>query len=1041
MKLTSLVLGLLKAARADLSENEAHASLNQAAPEAQKFAEIFQIHATLSSFKGLKTVGMGSTAAGRAPNTDIILPASLQNSKLADTVCRDSALEAADTCPNAATQRYPTYDGSCNNRIDTNRGKSFRPLKRLLKANYGDGFQTVRKSVSGGELPGARDVTNLVESAIAAERTKKASVNHMFTQWGQYIVHDIAHTPVIKAPGGVDLDCNCANPHEECINIPISMDDIQYQMENKTCFGLPRSSPSPDKDCNFNQREQVNQISAVLDANTVYGVSMDLLDDLRDPDSDAGELRVSSTFKGSAHGDMLPQSEEMRSSQKKPFQCPMKLNREKMDCFFAGDKRINENAGLASMHTIFLREHNRVARQLKEVNPHWTSDVIFNETRLIIIAMHQAITYKEYLPLLLGNQMMERYDLDLVPAGYFYGYDASIDSTVSNEFTTAAFRFGHSMIIDQLSLPDADWEEKRPPIVMKDALFNPDAYINSTHSDVDPIMRGLFTDSSQEADLNFPSSMKDFLFAEANKFGKDLFAINIQRGRDHGLRGYNEYREFFGMQRAKDFDELKEIPADVRAKLAVLYDYVDDIDVYVGGLAESHVEGGLVGPLFAHMMAAQFRDLKRGDRFYFENGACETIFTPAQLDELKKVTMASLLCTCTDTQSVQRKPFHPPGRDNPRLACGEIYHLEFSRWRQPYINSNDEFGFRDSGSWTAWFPPVSQPLSLEIDVLQRERPGDLCLNTIASELRYINDEPQVRFMCPAGEIIGSDFPPACLDRGRWTSWFDRANPTGADGSDVELINQLRHERPGELCENPLFMQAQTTDEVPARESGDVFEIFDLERGLVCRGQHQKSGVCHDYRIRYFCPNNSLPDLEAKHRVQQDKIDRGDAAWTPYFTVDEPSEYGDVEYLADMREAMGSGNVCATPLDIQVVAVSGEIDALETGDVFKTMRKDKGFICLNSDQTSGKCKDYKVRYLCPQLNIPEMRQPEGSYYAQEENVAAPTQEEATSNSSVSSNARSKQVNLEGLAQAYGLCKQHGMCCEESTFFEDFVINNS
>ena len=163
----------------------------------------------------------------------------------------------------------------------------------------------------------------------------------------------------------------------------------------------------------------------------------------------------------------------------------------------------------------------------------------------------------------------------------------------------------------------------------------------------------------------------------------------------------------------------------------------------------------------------------------------------------------------------------------------------------------------------------------------------------------------------------------------------------------------------------------------------------------------------------------------------------------------------------MREAMGSGNVCATPLDIQVVTVSGEISALETGDVFKTMRKDKGFICLNADQvtwkpretdaltpiqTSGKCMDYKVRYLCPQLNIPDMMQPrqmdapEGSdsYYVQEE-VAASIQE-ATSNSSVS-NARSKQVNLEGLAQAYGLCKQHGMCCEESTFFEDFVINNS
>jgi len=69
----------------------------------------------------------------------------------------------------------------------------------------------------------------------------------------------------------------------------------------------------------------------------------------------------------------------------------------------------------------------------------------------------------------------------------------------------------------------------------------------------------------------------------------------------------------------------------------------------------------------------------------------------------------------------------------------------------------------------------------------------------------------VRFMCPAGEIIGSDFPPACLDRGDWTVWFDRSNPTGSDGSDVELISQIRHERPGELCEKPLYMQGNTSN--------------------------------------------------------------------------------------------------------------------------------------------------------------------------------------------------------------------------------------
>ena len=64
------------------------------------------------------------------------------------------------------------------------------------------------------------------------------------------------------------------------------------------------------------------------------------------------------------------------------------------------------------MHTLFLREHNRVAKELKEFNPTWSSDTVFDETRLIIAAMHQVITCREYLPLLLGPTYMDRYDLN-----------------------------------------------------------------------------------------------------------------------------------------------------------------------------------------------------------------------------------------------------------------------------------------------------------------------------------------------------------------------------------------------------------------------------------------------------------------------------------------------------------------------------------------------------------------------------------------------------------------------------------------------------
>jgi peroxidase len=369
--------------------------------------------------------------------------------------------------------------------------------------------------------------------------------------------------------------------------------------------------------------------------------------------------------------------------------------------------------------------------------------------------MHQIITYNEYLPAMLGQTYTKRYNLDLASSGYFYGYDASVDASVANEFTTAAFRFGHSMIFDQLSRPSNDWTDEQSPLELKAFVFNPLEYVNQNGSQVEPVLRGLVVDPSLMADTTFPSSMKEFLFAEADKYGKDLLAINIQRGRDHGLRGYNDYREFFGLQRAADFDELLEIPADMRHTLSGLYEHVDDIDLYVGGLAETPVSGGTVGPTFAHMMAAQFRDLKVGDRFYFENGGCETTFTPEQLTELRKITLSSLICTCTDTVEIQKMPFYfatedsesSPNRNaNPRIPCSEIGNLDLSAWQQPYRNADELEGIPDSGVWTAWVPAYGNPPSLDLDVLHRERPTGVCLNAIGAEMRILETgDPQSEF--------------------------------------------------------------------------------------------------------------------------------------------------------------------------------------------------------------------------------------------------------------------------------------------------------
>ena len=158
---------------------------------------------------------------------------------------------------------------------------------------------------------------------------------------------------------------------------------------------------------------------------------------LRDETSDCGELKTSQVFNTMGHGETLPQSSD--------FKCPVKLNLLKDDCFASGDLRVNENAGLASMHTLFMREHNRIVRELKKINPQWKSETCYEEARLVVIAMHQVITYKEYLPRLIGGEYMKKYDLNILSDGYYYGYNSAIDPSISNEFTTAAFRFGHRL--------------------------------------------------------------------------------------------------------------------------------------------------------------------------------------------------------------------------------------------------------------------------------------------------------------------------------------------------------------------------------------------------------------------------------------------------------------------------------------------------------------------------------------------------------------------------------------------------------------------
>lgn len=68
-----------------------------------------------------------------------------------------------------------------------------------------------------------------------------------------------------------------------------------------------------------------------------------------------------------------------------------------------GDGRVNEQVNLALMHTVWLREHNRVAKELARLHPNWSDEALFQEARRVVVAEMQHITYNEFLPIILGT--------------------------------------------------------------------------------------------------------------------------------------------------------------------------------------------------------------------------------------------------------------------------------------------------------------------------------------------------------------------------------------------------------------------------------------------------------------------------------------------------------------------------------------------------------------------------------------------------------------------------------------------------------------
>ena len=346
---------------------------------------------------------------------------------------------------------------------------------------------------------------------------------------------------------------------------------------------------------------------------------------------------------------------------------PLSLCENLGSCFLAGDVRVNEQAALAAIHTLWVREHNLIATRLRVVNPHWDGERIYQETRKIVGAEIQKITYDEWLPVAVGPRALQPYS----------GYKRDVDAGISNAFATAAFRLGHSLVRPKFEFLQSNFNPfPFSPVPLKRLFFN--NTLAQLHG-IDGWLVGMVGNVSQEMDNEMAIGLTDDLFVRdaINREGLNLAALNIQRGRDHGLPFYSDflakcYKEFpelypVNVSNVTSFDQIRRLfnPTVLESLRNVYNDDPKATDLFPPAIGELSVadlrqttteEDGILGPTITCLLIDQFQRLRDGDRFFYKRRS-RKVFTPVQRRALAKRTFSDIICSNIDITSVPKLAF------------------------------------------------------------------------------------------------------------------------------------------------------------------------------------------------------------------------------------------------------------------------------------------------------------------------------------------------------------------------------------------------
>ncbi|KAK6013582.1 heme peroxidase, partial [Ostertagia ostertagi] len=223
---------------------------------------------------------------------------------------------------------------------------------------------------------------------------------------------------------------------------------------------------------------------------------------------------------------------------------------------------------------------------------------LFQEARRIVIAQIQHITYNEFVPIIVGKENLKKHALDLQVNGYDSRYDMNIDGSTLNVFATAVGQFFLTLLPDKITVTDSFGNTKREEPLGK--VFNDPSFIYQRNR-LDAVVRFLTRSPIMKPGLHLTPELKNTFRrgGGSTEQGIDMAAQIIQMGRDHGIPSYLQWRRHCQLDNVQSF-------------------------------------------------ASMSTKTKRGDRFWYENFFYPSAFSTSQLEEIRKTTLARIICDNTD---------------------------------------------------------------------------------------------------------------------------------------------------------------------------------------------------------------------------------------------------------------------------------------------------------------------------------------------------------------------------------------------------------